>query len=240
MDLRRVMPAARAVHMAGVVRLDRDGQGLARGRRGGLVRVPMAMVVAVMVNMACGRTNRPALRLERRLGLGDDQMLPAQHLGQIRIGLELQQVRLQFQRHMSAAEVVGRTQQVERRAMLATVAHLQHRLGGGSHSQQRAVLGHQHVTTAQRRIARQHDADLAAGGIGGREVALATRIPVELEDRGPFDEYGGEAGTAGNAFGGLNHAGSVHEPGRKGAGSGHHAVASGQGPGQRQPTRMQR
>ena len=49
--------------MAGVVRLDRDGQGLARGRRGGLVRVPMAMVVAVMVTAVVATPAR------RRLGV---------------------------------------------------------------------------------------------------------------------------------------------------------------------------
>lgn len=205
-----VVPAAGAVHMPGIMSLHRDADRLGCGRRHmGVAFMRMVVIVAVVSMMVMTVPGAFAvgtgLRLESRLRFGHDQVLPAQHVGEHGVGLELQEVGLQFQRHVPVAEVICRTQQVEGRAMLGAVAHLQHRLGQRDDPQQRTVLGHQHITAAQCGSAWQHHANLAPGRIDRGEAALAAGVPVEFEQGGSLDEHGGEAGTAGNAFGGVNH-----------------------------------
>ena len=62
------------------------------------------------------------VRIGARFGLEgaslvDDQVHAAQHVGQHMVGFEQQPVRLQFERDVAIAEVVGGAQQIERRAM---------------------------------------------------------------------------------------------------------------------------
>ncbi|EWS53803.1 hypothetical protein X551_03393 [Methylibium sp. T29] len=141
-----------------------------------------------------------ALGLERRLRLADDQVHGAQHVGQHMVGLELQAVGLQLQRHMAVAEVVGGAQQVEGRAVFAAMPHHQHRLGRGDHADQRTVLGHQHVAAAHHAAARQEHAERAALRVGGIEAALLAHVPVEFHRRGALQQRGCEARAAREQF----------------------------------------
>jgi hypothetical protein len=75
------------------------------------------------------------------------------------VRLDLQVVGLQLELHMPVAEVIGRAQQVEGRAVFDAGAHHHHRLRRGDHLDQRAVLGHQHVAAAHHLAARQEDAE---------------------------------------------------------------------------------
>jgi len=70
------------------------------------------------------------------------RLLRAQHLGQYVVRLDFQVIRLQLDRHMPVAQVIGRTRQIERRAVLAAMRDHQHRLRCCHHSHQRTVLGH--------------------------------------------------------------------------------------------------
>jgi hypothetical protein len=73
-----------------------------------------------------------ALGLERGLvGLVHDQVHGAQHVGQHMVGLDLQVVGLELDRHMAVAQVVGGARQVKRRAVLRAVGDHQHRLRRG-------------------------------------------------------------------------------------------------------------
>ena len=97
------------------------------------VAVRMAMRVAVRSVRRCIGA---ALGLEGFQGLGDDQMLGPQHVGQHMVGLELEVVGFELKRDMAVAQVVGRSQQVEGAAVLGTGAHHQHRLRRSLHANQ--------------------------------------------------------------------------------------------------------
>ena len=73
----------------------------------------MRMAVA-----AAMRAVGAAFGLEGLLGLAHDQVHRAQHAGQHVVGLDLQVVGLELDRHMPVAQVVGRARQVEGRAVL--------------------------------------------------------------------------------------------------------------------------
>ncbi len=113
-----VVLAIGAMHMPGVMRLDRNRQWLEHRRGfGSVCMVLMGVVVLlpmVVMTMPGAVPVGTGFGLEGRLRLGHDEMLAAQHVGQHGVGLELQQLGLQFQRHVAVAEVVGSAQQVER------------------------------------------------------------------------------------------------------------------------------
>ena len=104
-----------------------------------LMRVAVRMAMRVAMSVAVRSVRRcigPALGLEGFQGLGDDQMLGPQHVGQHMVGLELEVVGFELKRDMAVAEVVGRSQQVEGAAVLGTGAHHQHRLRRSLHANQ--------------------------------------------------------------------------------------------------------
>ncbi len=153
------------------------------------VRVVVVVASAVLVcGVTAGRV-RAGFGLERFVRFADDQVHLAQHVGQHVVGFELQVIGRELQRHMPVAEVVGRAQQVERRAVLRAMAHHQHRLRRGEHTHQRAVVTDQHVAAAHRRAARQEHAERAAARIGRVEAALLAHVPVEHDARGAFQQH---------------------------------------------------
>src|SRR6185369_1206402 len=84
---------------------------------GVLVLVVMLVRVAVMLGsmrMPGLRAISPALGLERGHGLFHVQVHGAQHVRQHMIGLDLQVIGLELDRHMAIAQVVGGPRQVER------------------------------------------------------------------------------------------------------------------------------
>jgi DNA-binding winged helix-turn-helix (wHTH) protein len=165
-----------------------------------IVIVVVAMrAVAVTMSMP-GRCIGPALGFEGALFFLHDEVHGAQHVGQHVVGFEQQAVRLQLQRHVAIGQVVGRAQQVTRRAVLAAGAHHQHRLRRGQHLDERAVLGHGHVATAQHRAAGQHEAELTAGRVHRVEAALLAQVPVQLHRRCTAQQHGGQALGLGDDF----------------------------------------
>src|SRR5574337_719181 len=82
------------------------------------------VLVIVMPGMAAARVGA-TLGLEGLAGLADDELHLLQHRGEHMVRLELEMVGLQFQRDVPVAEMVGRAQQIEGRAMLCAMAHHQ-------------------------------------------------------------------------------------------------------------------
>lgn len=178
-----------------------------------IVTVPMGVPVPVIVGMSVGMSVRmsireprrgrlpvvpgfglvgTAFRLERQPFLADDQVHAAHQRGEHGIGFELEMVRLQLHRDMPVAQMVGGAQQIARRAVVRARAHYQHRLRGGLHADQRAVVGHQHVSAAHDAAARQEHAKRAAQAVAGVEAALAARVPVKLDRRSAFQQCAGK------------------------------------------------
>ena len=125
------------------------------------------------------------LRLERALLFIHPQVHGPQHCGQHMVGFELEMVGLQFQRHMPVRQVVGRTQQVARRAVRGAGAHHQHGLGRGKNLDQRAVFQHGHVTTAQDGTPGEHETQGAAGGVHRVETTFLSHVPGQFHKRRP-------------------------------------------------------
>ena len=179
-----------------------------------VMTVPMSVIVSVIVRMAVfvpmamsACRIRAALGLERRLLRGDDEVHGAQHVGEHVVGLDLQVVRAQFDRHVAVAEVVGGADEVEGRAVLGAVGDAQHRLGCGDHADHAAVLGHQHVAPAHDGAAGQEHAEFAPGGVGGGEAAFLAHVPVEFDGGGALEQHGREAVALGKEFVGGQHVG---------------------------------
>ena len=118
--------------------------------------MPMPMMVPAVVSISA------RFGLERFIHRVHDQVHAAQHVGQHVVGLDLQVVRLELDRHVAVAQVVGGPHQVEGAAMAAAGGDAQHRLGRRDHAHQRAVLGHQHIAAAHRGAAGQEHAQVAA------------------------------------------------------------------------------
>ena len=165
-----------------------------------LMTVLMTVAVSMAVPMPMPACVRPGFRLERCLFPGHGQVHALQHLGQHMIGFDLQVVGLQLDLHMPVAQVVGRARQVEGRAVLRAGPHHHHRLGGGIHPHQRAVLGHQHITTAHHAAPRQEDAQGATQGVRGVETAFLARVPVQVDAGGALEEHRGQAAPGGHEF----------------------------------------
>ena len=86
--------------------------------------------------MGAMRSVRAAFRLEGFFSLTHDQVHRAQHGGQHMVGFDLEMVGLQLDRHMTVAQVVGRTRQIERRAVRGAMRDDQHRLRRCDHADQ--------------------------------------------------------------------------------------------------------
>ena len=171
-----------------------------------MVLVAVVMCMAVRMPMVM-----PARRIGATLGLEPaglglhDQVHAPQHVGQHMVRLDLQVVRAQFDRHVPVAQVVGRTDQVERRAVLRAVRDSQDRLRRRKHPHQRAILDDQHIPATYHAAARQEHADAAAAAVGALEAAFLTGVPVEFDRRRALDEHGGQAGALGHEFVGGEH-----------------------------------
>lgn len=172
--------------------------GLLRGRPGVLMVAPVGV-------RACGIGT--ALGIKRQQGLVDEQVHASEHLGQHRIGLDLQVIGLQLDRHMPIAQVIGRACEVESCSVLRAVANHHHRLRGGQHADQRAIFGQQHVAAAHGRAARQEDTDAAACTVGGFEAALLAHIPVQQQRRSTLEQHGGETPAGRDELGSGEHGG---------------------------------
>lgn len=176
------------------------------------VIVSMAVIVSVAVRMTVAvpmapRRIRTAFGLERRLLRGDDEVHGAQHVGEHMVGLDLQVVGSQLDRHVAVAQVVGGADEVEGRAVLRAVGDAQYRLGRGEHADHAAVLGHEHVAAAHDGAAGQEHAQFAIGGVDGGEAAFLAHVPVEFDGGGALEQYGREAVALGKEFVGGQHVG---------------------------------
>lgn len=158
----------------------------------------MPVVVSVAVAVTVPARVGPAFGLEGQLLGAHDEVHALQHLGEHVVGLELQVVGLQLQCHVTVAQVVGGAREVEGRAVLGAGAHDHHRLWGGVHADERAVLGNEHVASAHRAAAGQEDAEGAAGGIGGVEAALLAHVPVEVDVGGALEQDRRETAASGD------------------------------------------
>ena len=188
----------------------------------GVVTVTMvvSMVIVVMavavVHRGDGRVHtRAALGFEGLAHLGHVQVHGAQHVGQHVVGLDLQVIGLQLDRHVAVAQVVGRAHEVEGGVVVVTVVVVgaggdaQHRLRCGHHAQQRTVLRDQHVTAAHHGAARQEHADAAAVRRLGVEAAFLAHIPVQRDGGGAAHQHRGQALALGDEFGDLQHGTSL-------------------------------
>ena len=101
-------------------------------------------------------------RLEGLRHLYHGHVHGAQHVGQHMVGLDLQVIRLQLNRHMAVAQMVGGAGQVKGRSVFAAGGDAQHRSRRGLHANERAVFGHQHIAATHHRAAWQEDAQCAA------------------------------------------------------------------------------
>jgi hypothetical protein len=165
------------------------------------VRMVMTMIVgmtmAVTMTMS-GRMGMPTRAVRATFGLeaavlfAHRQVHGAQHVGQHVIGFNLQVVGLEFDLHMAVTQVVGRTHQVEGRAMRGAWRDDQHRLGRRHHADHGAVFGHQHVTAAHGGAAGQEDTQGAALAVGGVEAAFLTHIPVEFDGGSTLEQHRGQ------------------------------------------------
>eukprot|EP01041_Mallomonas_annulata_P025227 gene25226-46215_t len=126
-----------------------------------VMSVVMPMPTVVVVPAAVPRRIGTAFGFKGQVLLGHDQVHGAQHVGQHVVGLDLEVVGLQFDRHMAVAQVVGGTGQIERRAVVLAVRDDQHRLWRRNHADHGAVFGHQHIAAAHQRAARQENAQFA-------------------------------------------------------------------------------
>lgn len=97
-------------------------------RRGGVSRWRVMVVMAVIVVMAVVVPAKvptggigAVFRFKRFIHLGHDQVHGAQHVDQHMVGLDLQVIGLELNRHMAVAQVVGDADQVKRRAVVGVI-----------------------------------------------------------------------------------------------------------------------
>ena len=126
-------------------------------------------------------------------------------LGQHVVGFYLEMIGLQFDRHMSVAQVIGGTHQVKGTAVFGTGCDVQHRLIGGLHSNEGAVLGHQHITSSYHRAAREKDAQRAPLAVRCLKPAFLSRVPVQRDRCGTLHQHPGQPLALQHAFGTNEH-----------------------------------
>ncbi len=124
----------------------------------------------------------------------------AQHISKHVVGFNLQVVGLQLNRHMAVAEVIGRTGQIKRRAMLCTRGDAQHFLRRGVHLYQRAVFEHQHIATTHQGAARQEHTEGTASGVGCIEATFLAHVPIKLDSGSTFQQHSGQTLAASDQF----------------------------------------
>jgi hypothetical protein len=134
-----------------------------------------------------------------------DQMHGSQHFRQYMIRLNLQMIRLQFNRHMSVAQMIRRANQIIGRAMRSAMRDAKHRLPSRHDAHQRAIFRYQHIPAAHHHAALQKHAKLLAGRVRAVKAAFLPHIPIELHGMGAFDQHRGQPRALGHEFGNLNH-----------------------------------
>ena len=149
-----------------LVRVNLDGDRLDGRRRMVVVLPTMPMIAIWSVDMSRLRLGVDHLRMRISVGVCavktplrlkgfidsfNRQVHGAQHVGQHRIRLYFQVVRLRFSRHMAAAQLVGGARQVEGRTMRRAGRDAQHGLRCGNDPHYRAVFDQQHVVAAHQR-----------------------------------------------------------------------------------------
>ena len=113
--MRVVMPAVRAVNM-----LSSTCFRVAMAAVLGMVVMVVMVVVrlaAVVMTRVCGCAVGAALGFKSFIHRVHDQVHGTQQVGQYMVWLDLQVVRLELNRHMTVAQVIGRTCQVKGRAV---------------------------------------------------------------------------------------------------------------------------
>jgi hypothetical protein len=95
-----------------------------------IVRV-LAVTMTMRMPVAAVRTT---FRLKGFMHRHHGHVHGAQHVGQHMIWLNFQMIRLQLDGHMAVAEVISRTRQVKRGAVLRTGSDAQHLLGCRHHA----------------------------------------------------------------------------------------------------------
>ena len=173
-----------------------------------VTRFPVSMTVGMTVCMCCIWCMRMSLRvpivlltthrvsafgLESHLRLGHVQVQGVQHVGQLRVGFDLEVVCLQFKLNATFAQMVGRTQQVEGRAMRPARGDDEHVFRGGFHTDHAAVLRHQHITTAHHRGLGQLHIQRATLAVHGIEMLGLAKAPSQLNSCGTFEQHGRQA-----------------------------------------------
>ena len=134
-------------------------------------------------------TVSPALGFKRILHFCHLQAHASQHVGQHMVGFDLEVICLQFDGDMAIAQVVSRTHEVKRRAVVRVMGDAQHRLRRCHHFEQGTVFAHQHITPAHGTASGKKHTHLATGVVMGFKPTFLTHIPIE-GDTGRASEQG--------------------------------------------------
>ena len=169
------------------------------------VAVPMRMTVSVVVSHHGVVAVGAAFGFEGFADLGHRHVHGAQHVGQHMVGLDFQVVRLQLDRHMPVAQVVGGAHQVKGAAVLGAGGDAQHGLRRGFDTDERAVFGHQHIATAHHVAAWQKHAQGTSGTVGGVKAAFLAGVPVQGDGVGALNQHAGQTATLRHEFGAKDH-----------------------------------
>jgi hypothetical protein len=162
--------------------------------------VPMMMAIVMGMPVVVRTSTRIAFGLEGQFVLGHDEVHAFEPMPEPRVGFDQQPLRIELHRRVPPAQMVGRAQQVARRAMLGARTHDQHGLGCSLHADERAVFGHQHIAAAQHGARLEPDGEFATGRIPGLEAGHLPLLPTELDARATLDERRGKAATLGHEF----------------------------------------
>ena len=167
-----------------------------------IIRFARVLMTAMIVPAGCIRA---VLRLKGLFYSVHDQVHGAQHGGQHVVGLNLQVIGLEFNRHMPVAQVVGGADQIKRRAVFGAMGNAQHGLRRCYYFDERAVFSYQHVATACHGATRQEDAKLTTLRVGGVKAAFLAHVPIQLNTCSPPEQYRGQAFALRHEFGSLKH-----------------------------------
>ncbi len=88
---------------------------------------------------------------------------------------------------MPIAQVVGRTNQIIRRAMGRAVGNAKYRLVSGYDANERTVFSHHHIAATHHHTALQKHTKLPTTGVGAVKSAFLPNIPIEFYRVGAFD-----------------------------------------------------
>ena len=154
-----------------------------------IVGVLMVVVVTMSMSMSMVVSCSAALLLRIRATFGLKGLVHrlhlqahgAQHVGQHRIGFDLEVVWGQLDGDVAVAQVVGRADQVKRLAVLGVGGDAHELLWRGHHTHPIAVLGHQNVAAAQHLSALQEDRQNAAVLVLGLKAASLAAVPIERD-----------------------------------------------------------